>query len=411
MLSYMTSLVAHLDADCFYCSAERVRYRDLIGVPMGVLGNQGACVIAKSYEAKAKGIKTGDPIWDAVKLAPEMVFVKRDFRWYETLSRKMLDVVRSVSPLVEYYSIDEFFFDAKVLERGGILSRARELQQQLLDEVGVPVTIGISRSRSLAKLISDDAKPFGCKVLLEGIPEFLKGVSVEAITGIGARSAAKLVRRGIKTCYDFIQSDRYTIRKLLTVKGEKLWFELQGVPCEPIQGRRKAHKAISRGGSLGGRTRDMEVLLGWVVRNVERLVEELDYHRVNTERVHLILAGDHDSWGAKVDLCPTAGFEILCRALKQLLARAPRFVVSHMHLIAEKLTSRSQVQQVLFPEPEDQVAGVKAMVNGQIGRFALRSGDTLRASKIPKPTDVPTETLRVDRPEGREQGRERRTKR
>src|SRR5206468_5246117 len=75
------ALVGHLDADCFYVSAERVRYGELAGAPVGVLGNQGACVIAKSYEMKAAGVKTGVPIWDAVKLCPDGLYVKRDFRW------------------------------------------------------------------------------------------------------------------------------------------------------------------------------------------------------------------------------------------------------------------------------------------------------------------------------------------
>jgi DNA polymerase V len=94
-------LVGHLDADCFYVSAERVRYEHLVGVPAGVLGNQGACVIAKSYEMTATGVGTGMPIWDALKLCPDGLYVKRDFRWYEVLSRCMLDVVREFSPRVE----------------------------------------------------------------------------------------------------------------------------------------------------------------------------------------------------------------------------------------------------------------------------------------------------------------------
>src|SRR5438874_12814845 len=94
--------VAHLDADCFYVSAERVRNSFLVGKPVGVLGNQGACVSAKSYEMKAAGVKTGMPIWDARKLCPKAVYVKRDFRWYETLSRQMLGIVRDFSPTVEY---------------------------------------------------------------------------------------------------------------------------------------------------------------------------------------------------------------------------------------------------------------------------------------------------------------------
>src|ERR1700730_9167957 len=90
----------HLDADCYYVSAERVRDSFLLGKPVGVLGNQGACVIAKSYEMKTAGVKTGMPIWDSIKLCPKGIYVKRDFRWYEVLSRQMLDVVREFSPRV-----------------------------------------------------------------------------------------------------------------------------------------------------------------------------------------------------------------------------------------------------------------------------------------------------------------------
>src|SRR5208282_5721073 len=105
---YMTArvrstAVGHLDADCFYVSAERVRHPFLRDKPVGVLGNQGACVIAKSYEMKARGIKTGEPIWEARVKCPEGVYVKRDFRWYEVLSRLMMDVVKEFSSAVEFF--------------------------------------------------------------------------------------------------------------------------------------------------------------------------------------------------------------------------------------------------------------------------------------------------------------------
>src|SRR3954462_2250347 len=93
-------IFGHLDADCFYVSAERVRNPFLVGKPVGVLGNQGACVIAKSYEMKADGVKTGVPIWEALKLCPRGIYVKRDFRWYEALIRKMLECVKELSPRV-----------------------------------------------------------------------------------------------------------------------------------------------------------------------------------------------------------------------------------------------------------------------------------------------------------------------
>src|SRR4051812_2114286 len=119
----MSGYVAHLDADCFYVSAERVRHPDLVGKPVGVLGNNGACVIAKSYEMKAAGVKTGTPIWDAAKLCPEGIYVKRDFRWYEVLSRKMLDIVSTFAAKLEYYSIDEFFFETESLKQGSGLAQ------------------------------------------------------------------------------------------------------------------------------------------------------------------------------------------------------------------------------------------------------------------------------------------------
>src|ERR1700686_2858734 len=108
--------IGHLDSDCFYIPAERVRNAFLNDKAVGVLGNQGAFVIAKSYEMKAQGVKTGEPIWDALVKCPQGVYVKRDFRWYEVLSRKMLDVMHQLSPRVEYYSIDEFFFEAIPLD-------------------------------------------------------------------------------------------------------------------------------------------------------------------------------------------------------------------------------------------------------------------------------------------------------
>ena len=109
--------IIHIDADCFYVSCERVRFPCLREQPVGVLGNQGVFVIAKSYELKRLGVPTGMAVREAAALCPEAIFVKRDFRWYEEVSRRMLGCVETVSPQVEFYSIDECFFDASLLPR------------------------------------------------------------------------------------------------------------------------------------------------------------------------------------------------------------------------------------------------------------------------------------------------------
>src|SRR5262245_17174421 len=104
-------MVGFGDTDSFYASAETVRRPWLDGLPVGVLGNQGACVIARSRPMKTCGVTVGMPVWEAKQLCPDGVYLKRDFKWYETLSRRMrAELEETVSPKVEFYSIDEFFW-------------------------------------------------------------------------------------------------------------------------------------------------------------------------------------------------------------------------------------------------------------------------------------------------------------
>src|SRR3954462_1607089 len=147
MQKAMSAAMGHLDADCFYVSAERGRAAFLCGKPVGVLGNQGACVIAKSYEMRSVGVKTGEPIWEALVKCPDGIYIKRDFRWYEVLSRRMLDIVRELSPRVEYYSIDEFFFQAVIDGRQTLQELALAIRDRIWGRVRVPVTVGIARTR------------------------------------------------------------------------------------------------------------------------------------------------------------------------------------------------------------------------------------------------------------------------
>ena len=383
-------LIAHLDADAFYVSCERVRHPALMSQPVGVLGNQGAAVIAKSYEMKRLGVKTGMPIWDAVKCCPQGIFIKRDFHWYEVISRQLLETLRLVSPQVEYYSIDEMFWDADHLPQP-LLDSARSLQRRVLEEIGVPVSMGISTTKTLAKLISDTAKPFGCGILLDEAETqaMLQRISVGEISGIGKRSEEKLAGHGILTCWDFAQADRRLVRKLLTVKGEQLWWELHGTPTQPIQTQRPPHKCISRGGSLGEATDDPDRLVAWAVRNVERLVEELDYYQVFTSQLTLAVElKEGGGWAGRTSLPgATASFKVIASAIKCLLAEVCRSKqrVSGMHLLAEKLCFRSEVQGSLFDPPDpraEQVAKVKALINKKVGRFAVRSGETLPLHEI-----------------------------
>ena len=378
--------VGHLDADCFYVSAERMRDSFLVGKPVGVLGNQGACVIAKSYEMKAAGVKTGTPIWEALKLCPAGVYIKRDFRWYEVLSRLMLDAVRRFSPTVEYYSIDEFFFEASPHRGLSLQATAQAMRDHLLRAVGVPVTVGIARTRTLAKLISDTAKPFGALALTDPDAEraLLARLPVTEITGVARRRAARLTPFGIRTCLDLASADRALVKKALTVAGEALWWELNGDPVVPLHTDRPPHKMLARGGSLGGPTGDADRLYAWVARNVERLVEELEHHvvRAGALSVHVQHKDGMEGGVRKGLTSPTDRFDLLLEAANDCCRRAwrPGRPATYMHVVASDLRRPGGFQPGLFDRPDDKaraVAEVKRKVNGRLGRFTLRSGATL----------------------------------
>jgi nucleotidyltransferase/DNA polymerase involved in DNA repair len=381
--------VGHLDADCFYVSAERVRDSFLRGKAVGVLGNQGACVIAKSYEMKRAGVKTGIPIWDAIRLCPHGVYVKRDFRWYEVLSRRMLEVVRAFSPRVEYYSIDEFFFEAPA--GVSLPELAEQLRDAVLREVGVPATVGIARTKTLAKLVSDTAKPFGALALLDRDAEraLLERLPVTEVSGIADRRAARLAPHGITTCLDLALADRRLVRGLLTITGEALWYELNGEAVLPFYTERPPHKMLSRGGSLGGSTEQPERMAAWLARNVERLVEELEFHVVRTGALSVYIMHKDGSDGFARMLLPahTDRFDLLMEAARPALAKAwsvDRPAI-RMHVTASQLRRPDFVQLGLFDTPAERAAAVarlKREVNAEVGRFALRSGATLPLADV-----------------------------
>lgn len=376
-------MIGHVDADCFYVSAERVRHKHLQGMPVGVLGNQGACVIAKSYEAKAAGITTGMPIWEALPKCPQAVYVKRDFEWYEVLSRKMLAIVQSISPQVEFYSIDEqFFYLPKAT-----LADAQGIQQRIMTEVGVPVSIGIAPTKTLAKLISDSSKPYGCGVLLDDDQraKLLHDMPVNEVCGIANRSSKKLALYGIQTCEQFAAADRRLIRRLLTKTGECLWWELNGTSVLPVQTRRADNKFVSRGGSIGSASRDPKRVKAFVVRNTERLVEALAHYKVCCDSLTLSMQFKDATERAKRCslLGSRADYEAIIEAALYLLNSVwrPRTAFVHyMHLIAGGLRPIANRQRSLFESPK--LTDIKHDINERIGRFAVRSATTTELTDI-----------------------------
>lgn len=384
------SLVGFGDADSFYASAEVVRRPWLAGLPVGVLGNQGACVIARNYPMKRYGVKVGEPIWEAKQKCPQGVYIKRDFRWYETLSRKMLSEIGSFSPRVEYYSIDEFFWEGESARGRSYRSTAELVRDHVKRTSGVPMTVAFARTRTLAKLFADTAKPNGAVAVEDADheTELLADIPVTEIAGIARRRALRLEPHGIKTCLDLRRASGLLIRSLLTISGHDLWRELNGFRVTPIRPNRPRQKMIARGGSLAGKVSDPNKLYGWMARNVERLIEELHYHEVRPCTLTIWIAyHEADAGVGSISLgAPSDRFDVLMEAARLGLRKAyrPGKIATHMHVVASGLR-RGPWQGSLFDPPEprlDALARVKRDVNERYGRWKLRSGATLWANEF-----------------------------
>ena len=272
----------------------------------------------------------------------------------------MLAIVKEVSPLVEYYSVDESFFDADYLCRSfsvdDLETATTLLQKRMLEETQIPVSIGIAPTKILAKLASDANKPFGVTVARAGGPELegLLRLPITEICGLAHRRAKKLEQIDVMTCLDFARTSRPTVRRALTVVGEQLWFEINGESVLPIVEQRPLNKAIARGGSMGGATLDPYRVWGWCVRNLERLIEALDHHCVYCDVLALSLSDKEGRRTFARSVLPetTTDFFELAEELELLLDRAWKAGqrVSYMHVIAEKLSTRSCYQLGLFSD-------------------------------------------------------------
>lgn len=267
--------IAHVDADCFYASCELLRRPELRNVPVCVMSSQDACIVAKTYDAKAAGITTGMAVWDARKLLPGAAFLPADFRYYGQMSGKLFSVLGRFSPVVEEYSIDEGFVDMNglcALHRKSYRQIADDIRETVRQQVGVTVSVGVSATRTLAKMASEYHKPDGTTIVSGGrIREFLQRVSVRDIPGIGGNREVLLNASGIYSGADFAAAGEQRIRRLLGKAGAELWQELNGTPIYRVEPGSGLPGSVARTASLGQPARDKATVHAHLVHHAMRL--------------------------------------------------------------------------------------------------------------------------------------------
>ena len=243
--------IALIDCDSFFVSCERKLNPELKGLPVSVVSGERGCVISRSREAKMLGVPMGIPLFQAVEKYPECIYISANHYNYTKISKQVMAILKEVSPNVEVYSIDEAFVDftgLTKLYKKNYYKIARDLQKRILEEVDIPVSIGVSRTKTLAKLASDKAKNTSTRIALVGkcsIEHLLSFTDIQEVWGIGRRLGVKLRGLGVRTALDYVNRDESWIKQRFGKNGLQVQAELGGIIVSPVSDREELPKSIS----------------------------------------------------------------------------------------------------------------------------------------------------------------------
>ena len=237
-------MIALVDCNNFFVSCERVFRPDLRNTPCVVLSNNDGCVIARSNEAKALGIKMGAPFYQVRELLEKngVAVFSSNYVLYGDMSRRVMTLLSAYTPKLDIYSIDEAFLDFSGMGTAEeLMPYARDMVRFITRGTGIPISLGIAPTRTLAKMASKFAKKYKgyhsvCMIDTDEKREkALKLFDIADVWGIGRRIGVRLKSIGVETAWDFVQRSEAWVRRELTVTGLRTWKELRGESCISIE--------------------------------------------------------------------------------------------------------------------------------------------------------------------------------
>ena len=275
------SVIALVDCDSFFVSCEQSVNSELKGRPVCVMSGRGQCVISRSKEAKKLGIRMGMPYFQIEGQMKKATYINANHELYSKISEKVMTILKNFSPKVEVYSIDEAFVDLTGLERlykKNYLEIAQMIREEVLKHTDIPVSIGVSSSKSLAKLASDKAKTMGEGVFLIGarkIVPLLQNTSIDEICGIGKNLSILLRKNGILTAYELVCQDDLWLNKQIGIRGLEMKHELLGEMVSPVSNEVKLPKSIQKTSALAKFSSDKNYLKNSLNYHIHRACVKL----------------------------------------------------------------------------------------------------------------------------------------
>jgi DNA polymerase IV len=365
--------ILHADLDSFFASVEQRDAPQLRGRPVAV---GGGVVLAASYEAKAYGVRTAMGGWQARKLCPGLVVVPARFEAYSEASRAVFEVFDDMCPAVEALSIDEAFLDVRGMRRiaGSPRDIAARLRRRVRVEVGLPITVGVARTKFLAKVASGVAKPDGLLVVPPaGELAFLHPLPVERLWGVGGKSAAKLHARGITTVGQVAELPEGLLMSLLgKAAGRKLHaLSHNRDPRRVLRGARRRSVGAQR--ALGRRgPRTLAALDPTVLALIDRLGRRLRGAGRVCRTVVLRLRFDDFARATRSQTLPaaTSHTPTLVVAARELLSAAmPLIAERGLTLLGFSLTNLADTSGVQLVLPLDRRRGLDQALDDVRERF------------------------------------------
>ncbi|WP_320906274.1 Y-family DNA polymerase [Bacteroides nordii] len=270
-----------MDCNNFYASCERVFNPALNGKPIVVLSNNDGCVIARSNEAKALGIKMGVPAYQIKDLVSshEVSVFSSNYTLYGDMSGRVMSILAGLAPELEVYSIDEAFINLDGIQDIQLLGT--KIVNKVTCGTGIPVSLGIAPTKTLAKVANKFAKKYPAYnrlCIIDTEEKRIKALKLTDITdvwGIGRRQATKLEKQRVKTAYDFTQLPGSWIRKNMTIVGERTWKELRGISCIDMESAPPAKKQICTSRSFGKMLTDIDTMAEAIATHASTCAKKL----------------------------------------------------------------------------------------------------------------------------------------
>jgi DNA polymerase V len=271
--------VALIDCNSFYVSCERLFNPKINNKPVVVLSNNDGCVISRSTEAKKIGIKMGEPYFKVKELVKKnnVHIFSSNYALYGDLSRRVMKTLKSFSDRIEIYSIDEAFIDLTHVEEKEVENYGKEIRERILRWTGIPVSVGVSNTKTLSKIANHIAKKnkTGVIYLKENIDESLKNFNISDIWGVGKQLSKLYIKNGIDTAYKLKNISNSWVKKSTNVLGAKTVMELRGISCIDLETQEIKRKSCCVSRSFGKKVESLDKLKESVITHCLNAAEKI----------------------------------------------------------------------------------------------------------------------------------------